>query len=214
VVRQEKNWYYTLVRNRLGKTLRLFEADTHDFWSRFFGDKGYKSYQRPKVETHSEHEGVGPTNCGTVANNNAFFCRYDHTIHVLKEFLQRSFLPTGDFAVGFILAHKWAHAAQQQLGISDDSRLWSIQKELQADCLAGVYTNYAIFGSLRINVEPGDVLEAATGAFSIGDPKGTPPDDPKVHGNHQQRQDAFYAGFQGGFAPCWQYTALPGELPK
>jgi predicted metalloprotease len=115
--------------------------------------------------------------------------------------------------VGITLAHEWAHAAQQQLGIFDDPRIWNIQKELQADCLAGVYIDYAIFESDFITIEPGDIQEAAISRERAGDPEGTPLDHPQAHGNGQQRVDAFYAGFNHGFAACWEYTSVPGVLP-
>jgi uncharacterized protein len=190
----------------------LFKEDINDFWSGFFANES-QHYTPPAVLMHDIHEGVIDTPCGPVEVDNAFYCASDHTIHVLREFLQQNFLPTGDFAVGFVLAHEWAHAAQQQRGIFDDPRLQTIQVELQADCLAGVYTNYAIFESNKIEIEPGDVQEAAISAFLVGDPEGLPPDNPQAHGSSQQREDAFYAGFNRGFAPCWQYTSIPGALP-
>jgi uncharacterized protein len=190
----------------------LFKEDINDFWSGFFAGEN-QHYTPPAVLVHEIHEGVVDTPCGPVEVDNAFYCASDHTIHVLRRFLQRNFLPIGDFAVGFVLAHEWAHAAQQQRGIFDDPRLRTIQVELQADCLAGAYTNYAIFESNKIEIEPGDVQEAAVSAFLVGDPEGTPPDDPQAHGSSQQREDAFYAGFNRGFAPCWQYTSVPGALP-
>jgi uncharacterized protein len=114
-------------------------------------------------------------------------------------------------SVGTTLAHEWAHAAQQQLGISEDPRIWTIQTELQADCLAGVYIDYAIFESDSIAIEPGDIQEAAISRERAGDP--LPQDDPDAHGTGQQRVDAFYTGFNRGFAACWEYTAVPGVLP-
>jgi predicted metalloprotease len=189
----------------------LFKEDINDFWSGFFANE-VQHYTIPAVLIHDIHEGVVDTPCGPEVGN-AFYCGRDHTIHVLREFLQQSFLPAGDFAVAFVLAHEWAHAAQLQLGIFDDPHLWTIQTELQADCLAGVYTNYAIFESNKIEVEPGDVQEAALSAFLVGDPGDIPADDPRAHGSSQQRVDAFYAGFNRGFAPCWQHTSAPGALP-
>jgi uncharacterized protein len=189
----------------------LFKEDINDFWSGFFADEG-QHYTRPRVLVH---DSVVPMPCppGEVPEDGALYCALDHAIHTTRQYLQKQYLPKGDFAVGWVMAHEWAHAAQQQLGTLDDSRLRTIQVELQADCLAGVYTNYAIFESNKIEIEPGDVQEAAISAFLVGDPEGTPPDHPQAHGSGQQREDAFYTGFNRGFAPCWQYTSIPGALP-
>jgi uncharacterized protein len=191
---------------------RNFENDIGDFWLKYFTDKAVR-YIPPTIRLH---ETVVNTPCGLVAEDNAFYCPNDHTIHVLREFLQQQFLPTGDFAVGFVLAHEWAHAAQQQLGFLGEppefvGPYWTIQTELQADCLAGVYTDYALFEGDFITIEPGDIQEAAISAELIG--TDLPQEHPDAHGSSLQRVDAFYNGFNRGFAACWEYTSVPGVLP-
>jgi uncharacterized protein len=193
-----------------------FKKDIGEFWSNHFAARPER-YTAPQVTLD---ESTVSTPCGPLKEDNAMYCSLDHTIHVQRAFLQGNLEPSGDMSVGATLAHEWAHAAQQQLGIrklSEGGPYWTIQKELQADCLSGVYIEYAIFeGGDFITIEPGDIQEAAIGTELAGDDRnGRPPpqDHPEAHGTGQQRVDAFYAGFNHGFAACWKYTAVPGVLP-
>jgi len=45
----------------------------------------------------------------------------------------------GDFAVAAVMAHEFAHHVQGQLGLVKNWNVYSIQMELQAGCLAGVW---------------------------------------------------------------------------
>ena len=69
----------------------------------------------------------------------------------------------------------------------------SIVNELQADCLAGVFTAHAINeGYLEVD----DMLQAAASLFLFGD-RGVPVLDPEAHGSPGRRIDAFDIGIRG-----------------
>ena len=122
--------------------------------------------------------------------NNAFYCSDIHAVQWHGAWLYGKFKQLGDFAAGFIIAHEWGHSVQSHL--SRNVTL-NIETELQADCLAGVWSRWA---QTRI-LEPGDLEEAIAALFDLADPK-TPWLDPTGHGNGTMRSQSFVKGFRGG----------------
>ncbi len=94
----------------------------------------------------------------------------------------------GDFGVAYALAHEYAHAVQNQVGLYD-AHLSTEHYELDADCLAGTWANSAYYQGL---LEGGDVDEAiSTAEAGVGDFDLTNPDH---HGTPAQREAAFKFG--------------------
>jgi hypothetical protein len=91
-------------------------------------------------------------------------------------------------------------AEQQRRGQADANAL-SVQLELQADCLAGVWANHA--NQSRI-LEPGDVEEGLRAASAIGDDRlqrqtqGTVVPESFTHGSSAQRVEWFQRGLARG----------------
>jgi predicted metalloprotease len=79
---------------------------------------------------------------------------------------------------------------------------YTIDNELQADCFAGAYSQYAQVKSVRVLLEEGDIDEGATAIFLVGDPEGTPWFDENAHGTGQQRLAAFKHGLENGYEVC------------
>jgi predicted metalloprotease len=101
----------------------------------------------------------------------------------------------GDFAVAAILAHEAGHHMQNLMGITQDPSLFTIQRELQADCMAGVWGRSVYEeGSL----ESGDVEEALQIMAEAADLPGTPPESLRAHGTEAQRRNAFFTGYESG----------------
>jgi predicted metalloprotease len=77
----------------------------------------------------------------------------------------------------------------------------SVALELQADCYAGVWANYAQKQGI---VEAGDAEEALTAASAVGDDmiqkrtQGYVVPDAFTHGSAQQRMQYFARGMQSG----------------
>ncbi|PID64229.1 MAG: flagellar biosynthesis protein FlgM [Gammaproteobacteria bacterium] len=116
---------------------------------------------------------------------------------------------SGDFAFAYVIAHEYGHhisnligtlpkvhRARQRLNQRDSNRL-SILLELQADCFAGVWANYA--GNQYQLLEPGDIQEGLQAAASVGDDAliGNRPEK-FTHGTSQQRMQWLRAGMQSG----------------
>jgi len=81
-----------------------------------------------------------------------------------------------------------------------DNRL-SVALELQADCYAGVWANFA---QKQDRVQPGDAEEAIRAASAVGDDiiqkrtQGYVVPDSFTHGSAQQRMQWFSRGMQSG----------------
>ena len=94
-----------------------------------------------------------------------------------------------------VLAHEAGHHIQNLMGIIQDPSLYNIQRELQADCVAGVWGRSVYEeGSL----EPGDVEEGLRIMAEAADLPGTPFEAPRAHGTEAQRVDAFFTGYESG----------------
>lgn len=77
----------------------------------------------------------------------------------------------------------------------------SVALELQADCYAGVWANFA---QKQGRLDPGDVNEALRAAGAVGDDmiqkrtQGYVVPDSFTHGTSQQRMQFFTTGFKSG----------------
>ncbi len=111
-----------------------------------------------------------------------------------------------------MIAHEFGHHVQNLLGVSDDvnrqqqedpasANELSVQVELQADCLAGVWGHAAQQEGL---LEPGDVEEGLTAAAAVGDDRLQRKAGREVnqeswtHGSSEQRMSWFRKGFENG----------------
>ncbi|MBA3531457.1 MAG: neutral zinc metallopeptidase [Ardenticatenales bacterium] len=166
------------------------EIDT--FWRKHFESRGLP-YRSPQVVAY---QALIYTECGELEPENAGYCPTLQTIYYDSNFLTHLLQLFGDFAPIAVLAHEWGHHVQSELGLLHSS---SVERELQADCLAGVFTNDA---GQRTLLDEGDVEEGANLIFLVGDPEETPWDDPNAHGSGPQRHDAFSRGVEQGMAGC------------
>jgi predicted metalloprotease len=139
---------------------------------------------------------------------NAFYCPEDDSIRWDAENLMGPlFEEFGDFTVALVMAHEWAHAIQNRNGFDwlahDD-----IVSELQADCMAGAWTQWLDDDrSELLRLEPGDLEEGMSAFLLIGDELGTVPTGPNAHGTSFERLNSFFDGFQGGVDACATYEA-------
>ncbi len=188
-------------------------AGTEDTWNRKFQAIG-RDYAEPQLVVFS---GTVGTQCGNASRAlGPFYCPLDQTIYLDLEFfneLSTRFGAPGDFAQAYVVAHEVGHHVQQVLGILDQadraksrmSRIKanaiSVQVELMADCLAGVWGHETQSKNL---LEDGDVEEALLAASKIGDDalqkqtQGAVVPDSFTHGTSDQRYAAFKKGFESG----------------
>ncbi len=152
------------------------------------------SYETPEVIACDEE--VADLLC--LFAGKALYSGGNNSIYYDREFFQAEFTEKGDFAPIFILAHEWGHLVQAHVGFFSLD-LYSIDYELQADCLAGVYARNA---NQRKLLAIGDLEAAAASLLDLGDPEGVEWYDEDAHGTAEERIYAFHAGFKDGLGVC------------
>lgn len=202
------------VNDPMKKFVRTVLADTEDVWTEVFSQSG-GTYQKPTLVLF---QGNTPTACGQgQAAMGPFYCPADRKVYIdlgFYETLKNRLGAPGDFAQAYVIAHEVGHHVQNLLGISakvDQMRervskteynALSVRLELQADCFAGVWANYA--QAARQLLEQGDVEEAMNAAAKIGDDAlqraggGAVVPDSFTHGTSAQRQRWFDLGLKNG----------------
>ena len=145
-----------------------------------------------------------------------FYCPADRKVYLDLSFFQeldQRFGAPGDFAQAYVVAHEVGHhiqtlsglservnAARQQVGEAEANAL-SVRQELQADCYAGVWGNYA---SQKGLLDLGDVEEGLRAAAAIGDDRlqrqsqGRVVPESFTHGSSEQRVTWLKRGLESG----------------
>lgn len=181
---------------------------TEDAWSEILPQQARTRYRQPKLVLY---DGQTQSACGYgQAAMGPFYCPGDENLYLDFSFfreLKQEFRAPGDFAQAYVIAHEVGHHVQNILGTMDrvqragqDNRL-SVALELQADCYAGIWANFA---QKRGLVEAGDAEEAIRAASAVGDDtiqrrtQGVVMPDSFTHGSSQQRMQWFAKGMQSG----------------
>jgi uncharacterized protein len=179
-----------------------------DAWRQILPQQSRARYEDPKLVLF---EGQTPSACGYGdAAMGPFYCPGDRKLYLDFAFfneLRREFKAPGDFAQAYVIAHEFGHHIQNLTGImgrvqshGQNNRL-SVALELQADCYAGIWANYA---QRQSRLEPGDIEEGLRAAAAVGDDmiqrrtQGFVVPDSFTHGSAAQRQQAFTIGMQSG----------------
>jgi len=183
-------------------------GNMEDAWRQILAQQSRVRYQDPKLVLFS---GQVSSACGYAsAATGPFYCPGDQKLYLDFQFfdeLRREFRAPGDFAQAYVIAHEFGHHIQNLTGRMDkvqrsgsNNRL-SVALELQADCYAGIWANFA---SKQGRLEAGDPEEALRAASAVGDDmiqKRTQAyvvPDSFTHGSAQQRMTYFQKGFQSG----------------
>lgn len=191
--------------------VRAILGETEDVWGAYFRNSG-KTYVSPKLVLFS---GQVSSACGFAsAAAGPFYCPGDQKVYIDLSFyrqLAMEFGAPGDFARAYVIAHEVGHHVQNLLGITGKAEQRagrvaanhvSVQIELQADCLAGVWAAQA--NNARKILEPGDLESGLKAASSVGDDtlqrreQGTVVPDSFTHGTAAQRVGWFRRGFDTG----------------
>jgi len=198
-------------------------ADTEDTWTAIFKASG-NDYPEPTLTLFT---GQVNSACGFAsAATGPFYCPQDQNLYIDLGFfdeLRQRFGAPGDFAEAYVIAHEVGHHVQKVLGILDkvhgmeaassegDANALSVRTELQADCLAGIWTKHTQQEGL---LEEGDIGEAMNAAAAVGDDtlqkqtQGYVVPDSFTHGTSEQRQNWFRRGFdKGGIDACDTFNA-------
>jgi predicted metalloprotease len=197
-----------------GKFVSVVLGDTEDVWNKLFKEMG-SEYKEPVLVLF---RGQVQSACGFAsAATGPFYCPSDQKVYIDLSFydeLKNRFGAPGDFAQAYVIAHEVGHHVQNLLGISQKmeeargrlsqkeyNRL-SVQLELQADFLAGVWAHHD--QKMHQVLEEGDIEEALDAANAIGDDRlqrqtqGTVTPDSFTHGTSEQRMRWFKKGFDTG----------------
>jgi predicted metalloprotease len=187
---------------------RAVLGSTEDAWGQILPQQAKIRYSPPTLVVFTNQIN---TACGfSSAAVGPFYCPGDRKLYLDFAFfdeLRREFRAPGDFAQAYVIAHEVGHHVQTLLGTMDKversgggNRL-SVALELQADCYAGVWANYAQKQGV---VETGDVEEALRAASAVGDDmiqrrtQGYVVPESFTHGTSQQRMQWLSRGMQTG----------------
>lgn len=187
--------------------------ETEDLWTEVFANSG-ETYPKPPVVLFTGQTNSG---CGVAdSRTGPFYCPVDSKVYIDLSFydeLHRKFGAPGDFAQAYVLAHEVGHHVQNLTGVlpefnrrrqsmsQEQANAYSVRVELQADCYAGVWANYA--GQQNL-LDSGDIEEALNAAEQIGDDtlqkrmQGFAVPKTFNHGTSAQRQTWFERGYGSG----------------
>ncbi|MCW6010844.1 neutral zinc metallopeptidase [Micromonospora sp. CPCC 205371] len=142
----------------------------------------------------------GEVECGgePLTRNNAAYCSAGDFIAYDVNWAVAAFRQIGDAFIFFLLGHEYAHGIQVRLGIQ---YRFTIQQELQADCMAGAYMGDSVRAK-ALRLDDGDADELQKGLLAVGDDPGQPWFAPGAHGTAEQRTDSFFSGYQESLDAC------------
>ena len=177
-------------------------------------------YTRPQVHLFT---GSVNTACGPATSDvGPFYCPGDQTAYfdtAFFEVLKTQFGSSGGpLAQEYVVAHEYGHHVQQLLGDLGRAQQGAqgatgngVRTELQADCYAGVWAQYAAItkqaGTDVTFLEPlsdNDINDALSAAASVGDDRiqeaatGQVNPEAWTHGSAEQRQKWFTQGYRTG----------------
>lgn len=209
---QDANGSYvgTPEEEQLAAFTKVVLADTEDVWKKLLD-----GYRAPTLVMFTDQV---QSACGVASTaSGPFYCSEDAKVYIDLSFyreLQDRFDAPGDFAQAYVIAHEVGHHVQNLTGVLDkvhamrgnisdtEYNKLSVQLELQADFLAGVWAHHA--QAMSSILEPGDIDEALRAAGAIGDDRiqkqtqGHVVPDSFTHGTSEQRIRWFRKGFDTG----------------
>lgn len=199
------------------------------FWNQAMPRQANQPYREGDTVIFSDQVSTG---CGGASSAvGPFYCPPDEQVYLdttfFDDMLERQLGATGgDFAEAYVLAHEYGHHVQNLLGIMGQVRTQqgpesdAVRLELQADCLAGMWTKYATTvpgddGEVLITeLTREDIEEALDAARAVGDDRiqqkssGRIDPDSWTHGSAQQRTTWFTRGMeQGTLQACDTFSA-------
>jgi predicted metalloprotease len=187
------------------KFARLVLGSTEDAWRQVLQQQARRQYRAPRLVLFS---GQISSACGYASSaSGPFYCPGDQKLYLDFDFFQelaREFKAPGDFAQAYVIAHEVGHHVQNLVGTmgrAGNSNDASVRLELQADCYAGIWANYA---QKKGQLEVGDLEEGLRAASAVGDDaiqkrtQGYVVPESFTHGSAKQRSEWFTRGFQSG----------------
>ena len=181
-------------------------GSNNDVWEITFAQNNM-TYEEPTLVLF---RGATQSACGVADSNiGPHYCPLDKTIYLdetfFDELTNRLGAEGGDVAEAYVIAHEVGHHVQEEINGVGESRsnAESIQTELQADCLAGVWANS--IKDLGV-FEQNEINEAMDAAAAVGDDRiqatanGRVNPESWTHGSSAQRVSSFNKGYTTGSA--------------
>jgi uncharacterized protein len=167
------------------------------YWTAQFQASGKRFQPVRRVVPYTRE---GEVSCGgqRLPRNNAVYCSAGDFIAYDVNWSVAAFRQIGDAFLFYLLGHEYAHGIQVRLGIRYN---FTIQQELQADCMAGAYLGDSVRDD-RLTVEEGDLDEFREGLLAVGDDPDQPWFAEGSHGTAEQRTDSFFRGYEKSLGAC------------
>jgi uncharacterized protein len=167
------------------------------YWSDWFTAHGEQFQPLHRVVPYQRD---GEVDCGDqpLELNNAEYCSAGDFIAFDLNWAFEANNEIGDAFVYYFLDHEYGHAIQVRLGTEYQ---FSIQQELQADCLSGAVIGDSIRDG-RLQLEQGDLDELRKGLVAVADQPDQPWFAEGAHGDAEQRTNAFFSGYDHSVAAC------------
>ncbi|WBQ01820.1 KPN_02809 family neutral zinc metallopeptidase [Kribbella sp. CA-293567] len=208
----------------------FYQNSIQNFWAAELPRRGKKYVPAPmRVFDNSVNTGCGPATAAV----GPFYCPPDKRVYLELGFFKT--LQTdlgargGDFAEAYVVAHEYGHHIQNLYGIlgkiksREGPESDSVRSELQADCLAGIWTNHATKvpssggKPLITELSEDDIARGLDAAASVGDDRiqektqGQVNPESFSHGTAEQRMKWFKIGMDSGdMTTCdtWSASSL------
>lgn len=173
------------------------EAVAERYWAAQFRSSGERFQPIRRIIPYQR---AGEVSCGGQAlpRNNAVYCSQGDFIAYDVAWSVAAFRQVGDAFVFYLLGHEYAHGIQVRLGIRYS---FTIQQELQADCMAGAYLGDSVRSRL-LTLGEGDLEEFREGLAAVGDDPDQPWFAEGSHGTAEQRTESFFRGYERSLAAC------------
>ena len=203
--------------------------DVQKTWKELLPQQTGRAYQPAKLVLFRDYTQSG---CGVAQSQTGpFYCPADGKVYIDLSFwdeLRRLGGSNADFAQAYVVAHELGHHVQDILGIEQkvqhlssqdpsERNSLSVDLELQADCLAGVWAHST---EQRQIVHDADIAAGLQAAAAVGDDhlqrmqRGTVSPESFTHGSSAQRVGWFKRGLQQGTVAACNTFKAGGAVPS
>ena len=203
--------------------------DVQQTWAALLPAQTGRDYRRAKLVLFRDYT---QSDCGVAQSQSGpFYCPADEKVYIDLSFwdeLRRLGGSNADFAQAYVVAHELGHHVQKLLGIEQQVRRLSgqdpsqrnslsVDLELQADCLAGVWAHGT---AQRQIIHDADIAAGMQAAAAVGDDhiqrleRGAVSPESFTHGSSAQRVGWFKQGLQQGTIAACNTFKVGGAIPS